>query len=271
MLSFRISCQWHAVEQLSFVPCPVFCRCMPRQASFFGEQPSACGRTLDEALARLPSAAPCNKDADAVSAGLCLEHVPRASAHSTTLAIHMQHPALFWASTVTTSPGETSCTAASQTITARRFARGGDLLVVLEPKAIGSGLAMSVHWPWQNVLAGEAQFAQLMYTIFGNLGELGDVTSEATRRKAAVVSTALPVLPRSLALKGEPVAMVINVCMQRTFFDIEAHATDSVFSGQGPELARMHLSDAHVQVRITKGAHTNTTCIEYVRWLTLHS
>ena len=33
--------------------------------------------------------------------------------------------------------------------------------------------AVTVHWPWQHILAGEAQFSQLMHVIFGNLAERG--------------------------------------------------------------------------------------------------
>lgn len=230
------------------------CRCLPSDQSFFDEEPSAHGRTLQEALMALTGLRTRNYVDDTCAASPFQRQAPRAAADSTTLAVHMQHPALFWASSAGPPPDETPRPASAPGVTARTFARGSDMLIVLEPDALTAGVALSVHWPWQNVLAGEAQFAQLMYTMIGNLGELGGEASASGRRKSMTAIAAQPALPESLRLADEPDSVVINVSMQRTFFDVEGHAADNLLSGQGPELARMRLSDSNVQVRIAAGA-----------------
>lgn len=144
------------------------------------------------------------------------------------------------------------------TVRGRDFAEGGTILVTLESGASTAGRAVTIHWPWQNVLAGETQFAQLMRSIFGNLSEVGfGVPPVDPVLDVGEPQPPPPQLPCSLRLPAsQPVQSAINVVLGRTFFCAEAPHSEAEgdLEGCGALLVHMHLANSRVQHRSTAGA-----------------
>ena len=143
------------------------------------------------------------------------------------------------------------------TVTARDFAEGGSLLVALDT-GVPPGIVATVHWPWQNILAGEAQFALLMRIIFGNLAEPGlSVEEPELPWVCGEPQPEARPLPDSLALPvDQHPRFVVNVALGHTFFSVEAlqDVQRGDFAGSGKPLACMHLTNSMVQYTMTERA-----------------
>ena len=139
---------------------------------------------------------------------------------------------------------------------AREFAEGGTLLVVLETKNTPAACAVTIHWPWQNILAGELQFAQIMETIFGNVAERGfDVAQPQLPLQIGEPQPAARPLPTSLRLpEYQAKSFVVNLDLGRTFFCTEALQTPEDAVGCGKPIACVHLANSRVQYTMTSGA-----------------
>jgi hypothetical protein len=134
----------------------------------------------------------------------------------------------------------------------RDFARGGDMSVVVERVRERSdapqATAVTIHWKQQQLLAGESQFSQLMYTIFGNLREeaLGQLGGS---KPLVPIGQVLPdpINPaEGLSIPSTCLrTLIVNVCFQDTAFRIE-HGDDRT-SGEGTFLVNLHLDRARVQ------------------------
>lgn len=147
-------------------------------------------------------------------------------------------------------------------VTARDWAEGGTIAVVMEPSDQNCS-AVTVHWPWQGILAGEAQFSLLMRVISHNLAERGfDAAVPLWEwRRDPTLPAARP-LPDSLALPADqPLRVLVNVALGQTYFCVEAarrmRADESNLPGRARLLACALLSNAKVQYKMTTGAATN--------------
>lgn len=159
------------------------------------------------------------------------------------------------------------------TVVARDWAEGGTIAVVVEP-ACDECAAITVHWPWQGILAGEAQFGLLMRVIFNNLAEHGfDLPIPQWEWQADPTQPPAKPLPPSLALPADQALRVlVNVALGQTFFCAEAvgqpcaaarsaqsagsrHAVTSAgdSAGCGQLLACAMLTNAKVQYKMTTG------------------
>jgi hypothetical protein len=172
--------------------------------------------------------------------------LPKHEVATGTTAFVLEDPELYW---MQCKPGA---------VISREFAEGSSMLVVLETAAAAAtGVAVTIHWPWQNVLAGEAQFSQIMRTLFGNVSELGfDVPPPVCQLAVGESQPQARPLPSSLRLpETEGISYVVNIALQQTFFCVEAlHRPECGDSaGCGKQLAHVHLTNSKVQVRMTTG------------------
>jgi hypothetical protein len=145
----------------------------------------------------------------------------------------------------------------------RDFAEGGTLVVVIESTA-SRGVVSTVHWPWQNILAGEAQFAQILNIVHGNIAEPGFDAQQRPPPLAVGAPQPQPrPLPDSFSLPAEqPPRFIVNVVLQRTFFSTEAlhDPARDVSGGCGRPIACVHLSNSLVQYTMTTGALIGNLC-----------
>jgi hypothetical protein len=143
----------------------------------------------------------------------------------------------------------------------RQFARGSTLVCALETATADCDVEATIVWPYQQVLAGECQFAQLMRTIFGNFSETGfDANSF---QPVPHFGSKLPVLsaPADMRVpKNKRRKMSTNVEMRETAFLTEALCSEPN-AGFGRRLAEVRLWNAKVQHVLLEGVFLNNfTC-----------
>lgn len=167
----------------------------------------------------------------------------------------------------------------------RQFARGNTLVAAVERPGVGCDVEATIVWPYQQLLAGECQFSQLMRTIFGNFGETG-FDAPSTAKPLVPYGTKLPVHspPTDMNVPMHKRRMMCtNLDMKETAFLTEALCSDPS-AGHGTRLAELrlwngkvshalmegviarhplHLLHAHVSQRCTPTdlmVHTNSLC-----------
>jgi hypothetical protein len=231
----------------------LLCRPIPEAQDVFNAFPPAHAEDLETVLRRLHARRGrllerrTEPSLQSLSASL-----PRREGASNMTAFILEAPELYW---VQCQRGQG--VAPQDAVIARDFAEGSSMLVVLERADPAARTAVTIHWPWQNVLAGEAQYSQIMHTCFGNLAELGfDAPQPMPPLAVGECHPQARPLPSSLRLpENKPVLFALNVASQQMFFCVEALHLPVYgdCTGCGRQLAHVHLLRSKVQVRMTAG------------------
>lgn len=144
----------------------------------------------------------------------------------------------------------------------RPFARGNSLVAAVERPGVDGDMELTIAWPYQQLLAGECQFSQLMRTIFGNLGESG-FDAVATSGLVVPLGSAFPVPSAPADMNVPPDAdrkVCTNVEMKETVFLTEALCHEPE-AGHGTRLAELRLWNAKVQHVLMDGVCPDNLCV----------
>lgn len=136
----------------------------------------------------------------------------------------------------------------------RQFAHGNTLVAAVERPGVGCDMEATIVWPYQQLLAGECQFSQLMRTIFGNFEETG-FDAPLTAKPLVPYGTKLPVHSPPTDM-NVPVhkrrMMCTNLDMKETAFLTEALCSEPS-AGHGTRLAELRLWNGKVSHVLMEG------------------
>lgn len=111
---------------------------------------------------------------------------------------------------------------------------------------------MTVFWANAQILAGEAQFSQLMRTLFGNLGERGFDSTDS--QDGLPPGSFIPAqdTPYSLRLpESEIITFTTNIELGEGTFMAEGEGAQD--QGTGPSLVQMEMGSTKIQHTLTAG------------------
>lgn len=155
-------------------------------------------------------------------------------------------PKLYWMSLQKTASLGKSC------ITHREFAYGSSIVISFEQRGSESQPCMTVFWANAQILAGEAQFSQLMRTLFGNFGERGFDSTESHNGLPPGSFIPAQDTPCSLRLpESEMITLTTNIELGESTFVAEGRGAPD--QGTGPSLVQMELGSTKIQHTLTAG------------------
>lgn len=147
----------------------------------------------------------------------------------------------------------------------RELASGSSVVVSYEADFGGTQACMTVFWANAQILAGEAQFSQLMRTLFGNLSERGfDATGYCS---CPSVGSFVPTqdTPSSLQLPDtEIIQFTTNIELGESIFVAEGEGLQH--SGTGPDLVQMELGSTKIQHKLTAGMPVDFG-VRFMHWV----
>lgn len=112
---------------------------------------------------------------------------------------------------------------------------------------------MTISWGTAQILAGEAQFSQMMRTLSGNFRESGFDASNAGIFTQAGTYTPVPQTPPSLRPPNTGLeTFIVNVELGNSVFVVEAH--DQQRQGAVKCLVQMELANTKIQHRLHEGS-----------------
>lgn len=142
----------------------------------------------------------------------------------------------------------------------RQFACGNTLVAAVESLGVDCEVEATIVWPYQQLLAGECQFSQLMRTIFGNFAENG-FDAPPIAKPVVPFGSKLPVHSAPVDMKVPQHtnrSMCTNLDMKETAFLTEALCTEPN-AGCGTRLVELRMWNAKVQHVLMEGMFLNDT------------
>lgn len=134
----------------------------------------------------------------------------------------------------------------------RKFAHGSTIVMSLERRLGTHAPSVTVFWAHLQVLAGEAQFSQMMRTLFGNLGEEGfDMPFDHSDLPAGTFIPAQEPPPSLQLPDDDGVVFTTNIELGEAMFLTEAKSR--LHCDSGARLAQTELSSTKVQHTLTAG------------------